>query len=664
MDANTAADATALESAAKQNTPTSGSVTGLHIRDNLKKALGSRASSRSTSSSFSGSGSVTGLHIRDNIKKVTQKVLNKRPSAGEGAGPASAASSVRTRSFSKLKHESVHDAQLNCTRIVYYTFETANPFSRPREVCVFQDHFIDEESGAETVYEMSVDHEALPLPARGHVRSEVTLNAHVARPAAATTADSMARPEQGASVVTSVLMIKLKGSVAGRTISKRAMVSSPAAGFARMNFASTSNAGEGECPFGAIPVEGGSTDSAQEGVVDVGIEDFELMAVVGRGGFGKVMQVLHKASGEVYAMKVLRKRELARRKQVERTKVERSILASVQHPFIVSLRFAFQTEQKLYLVLDFVQGGDFRTLLQAQRKFSARRVQLYTAEMALALDHLHKMGIIYRDLKPENLLLGTDGHTKITDFGLAHLFDDPAAVLLVAGGSSGSGGSGGGSSGGSSGIVANDADAPNGVTRSFCGTEQYMAPEMLLQKGYSKSVDFFSLGIFFCEMLQGYHPYRDAHGNHMRMLQNIVRRDPGLDQTLSSGARSLAKALLQREQHRRLGSGADSMAQIQAHPYFLGLDWQQVMKGGVAPEYVPPVRDAADVRNFDSEFTREAVVDSVAFPSKSSASSKDGGVFSVFNFKAKPAAEEEDDAFPGFSYDASQATDALLMTLR
>jgi serine/threonine protein kinase len=266
------------------------------------------------------------------------------------------------------------------------------------------------------------------------------------------------------------------------------------------------------------------------------------------------------------------------------------------------------------------------------------------------------MGIVYRDLKPENLLLGSDGHTKLTDFGLSHLFDDPDAVVVVAGGKTS--------------IPGVGEDEAAHVTRSFCGTEQYMAPEMLLQRGYSKGVDYFGLGIFFCEMLQGYHPYRDfPHNNHMRMLQNIVRKDPTLDRTVSAGARSFAKALLQRDVHKRLGSAAGSITQIQAHPYFLGMNWEDVTARRITPEYVPPVRDVADVRNFDNEFTREAVVDSIVMGSivGSKASTKggqDGGMFSVFNFRGgKPPAEEED-AFPGFSYDCTQATDALLMTLR
>lgn len=149
------------------------------------------------------------------------------------------------------------------------------------------------------------------------------------------------------------------------------------------------------------------------------LADFDLLAVLGRGGFGKVMQVRHRQTNIVYAMKILKKSELRRRKQVERTNTERSILANVHHPFIVSLHFAFQNSQKLYMVMDFVQGGDFFTLMRKFRRMPEDWVRIYIGEIALALQHLHDMDVVYRDLKPENILFCGDGHCKLTDFGLS-----------------------------------------------------------------------------------------------------------------------------------------------------------------------------------------------------------------------------------------------------
>jgi len=177
--------------------------------------------------------------------------------------------------------------------------------------------------------------------------------------------------------------------------------------------------------------------------------------------YGKVMMVRHKKTGKVYAMKVLRKKDLMKRKQVQRTMVERTILSHVEHPFIVGMKFAFQTPAKLYMVIDFVSGGDFFTLLTREGCVSVSRARLYIAELALALQHLHSLGIVYRDLKPENVLIDRDGHVKLTDFGLSRLFSKEVTINM------------------------GDSKAEDGedgeegghlkVSNSFCGTEQYMA---------------------------------------------------------------------------------------------------------------------------------------------------------------------------------------------
>jgi len=191
---------------------------------------------------------------------------------------------------------------------------------------------------------------------------------------------------------------------------------------------------------------------------DVSLEDFDLLAVLGRGGFGKVMQVRHTTSGHVYAMKVLKKKELIRRKQVERTKTERHILEKAGgHPFVVSLAYAFQTKYKLYMVMDFVQGGDFFTYLRKVGRMRESWARLYICEVALALQHMHELDIVYRDLKPENVLLERDGHIKLTDFGLSRSFECRRPL-------------------------AADSEVGKGAmgftTRSFCGTEQYVASEI------------------------------------------------------------------------------------------------------------------------------------------------------------------------------------------
>jgi len=244
------------------------------------------------------------------------------------------------------------------------------------------------------------------------------------------------------------------------------------------------------------------------------LTDFKVLAVLGRGGYGKVMQVLHKPSGAVLAMKVLRKSALVRRGQVARTLNERDILASASHPFVVGMRCAMQTSRKLYLCMDFVPGGDFFTLLSRRGAVPERRARVYVAELVLALAYLHSRGVVYRDLKPENVLLDADGHIALTDFGLSRLPvrrtasalplgickgkgsdrepaptpdpspDDPeavAAAALVAGLAPG---------------LVTRSVGPLDPSYSFCGTEQYMAPEVLLQSGHACTADWWSLGVF------------------------------------------------------------------------------------------------------------------------------------------------------------------------
>jgi serum/glucocorticoid-regulated kinase 2 len=219
----------------------------------------------------------------------------------------------------------------------------------------------------------------------------------------------------------------------------------------------------------------------------VTLKDFVLIKTVGKGSFGKVIQVKKKDTGQIYAMKVLKKEQVIRRKQFEHTMAERRILEEIDHPFIVSLRFAFQTTQKLYMVFDFFNGGELFHYLSKGGRFSEDRARLYAAEIALGLEHVHSMNIIYRDLKPENLLLDADGHIRITDFGLSkeNVFDDDV--------------------------------------KSFCGTPEYLAPEVLKRQKYGKAVDWWSLGTLLYEMISGLPPYYDR--NRERMYKKVsVRR--------------------------------------------------------------------------------------------------------------------------------------------
>lgn len=331
----------------------------------------------------------------------------------------------------------------------------------------------------------------------------------------------------------------------------------------------------------------------------VRLDDFELLKVLGRGSFGKVMQVRKKSDGKVYAMKILKKRAIIARNQVEHTKAERKILEALQHPFLMTLRYAFQSNEKLYFVLDYFQGGELFFHLKNNRRFPEDVARIYVAEIGLALGHLHSLGVIYRDLKPENILLDDQGHVCLTDFGLSK-----------------------------------DVD-PTDKAHTFCGTPEYLAPEIVTGAGHDKAVDWWSLGILLYELTVGIPPFYSQNVNEMyNKIQHGVLRFPPF---LSENCKSLIVQLLNRDPKRRLGSKAD-VDDIKAHPFFKTLNFQKLLKKEIDPPYKPKIKQgAADVSNFDNTFTSEPVVDSVVAPSALSQSmAGHDGDFSGFTYQEKP----------------------------
>ncbi|KAK9807282.1 hypothetical protein WJX73_007625 [Symbiochloris irregularis] len=292
--------------------------------------------------------------------------------------------------------------------------------------------------------------------------------------------------------------------------------------------------------LGSSPVQddGSSASTSQE---KVGPESFELMRVVGQGAFGKVFQVRMKATGKVYAMKIMRKGKILEKDHGEYIKSERDVLTAVLHPYIVTLRYSFQTATKLYLVLDFINGGHLFFQLYRAGIFDEQLARLYTAEIVLAISHLHSLNTIHRDLKPENVLLDSEGHIKVTDFGLAK----------------------------------GNMDA-QGRTNSFIGTMEYMAPEVIDGRGHGKAVDWWSMGILLFEMLCGMPPFR-AKGRQ-QLQKQILSSKLKLPPYLSSEAQSLVKALLTREPSKRLGYGPSGSADVQKHPFFKVIKWDALMQ--------------------------------------------------------------------------------------
>ncbi|XP_027795178.1 ribosomal protein S6 kinase alpha-2 isoform X2 [Marmota flaviventris] len=322
----------------------------------------------------------------------------------------------------------------------------------------------------------------------------------------------------------------------------------------------------------------------KEGFEKADPSQFELLKVLGQGSYGKVFlvrKVTGSDAGQLYAMKVLRKATLKVRDRV-RSKMERDILAEVNHPFIVKLHYAFQTEGKLYLILDFLRGGDLFTRLSKEVMFTEEDVKFYLAELALALDHLHGLGIIYRDLKPENILLDEEGHIKITDFGLSKE------------------------------AIDHDKRA-----YSFCGTIEYMAPEVVNRRGHTQSADWWSFGVLMFEMLTGSLPFQGKDRKETMAL--ILKAKLGMPQFLSSEAQSLLRALFKRNPCNRLGAGIDGVEEIKRHPFFVTIDWNKLYRKEIKPPFKPAVGRPEDTFHFDPEFTTRTPTDSPGVPPSANA---------------------------------------------
>ncbi|KAI9138445.1 kinase-like domain-containing protein [Paraphysoderma sedebokerense] len=326
--------------------------------------------------------------------------------------------------------------------------------------------------------------------------------------------------------------------------------------------------------------------------------DFDLLKVVGKGSFGKVLQVRKKDTGRIYAMKILNKKDIIERQEVAHTLSERNVLVQANSPFLVGLKFSFQTPDKLYLVLDYMNGGELFYHLQKEQVFSEQRVKFYTAELVLALEHLHKHGIVYRDLKPENILLDSTGHIALTDFGLCKenlSFDQ--------------------------------------TTNTFCGTAEYLAPEVLTGTGYNKSVDWWSLGILLYEMTAGLPPFYSENVNVM--YQKILHAEIQFPPVFSEHAKSLIIGLLTRDPSRRLGAPPHDAAAIKSHPFFANIQWDKLARKQIKPPFKPFVESEVDTSNFDPAFT--SVVPTDSLPNGST-----------------PLSETLQNEFKGFTYDGER----------
>ena len=301
------------------------------------------------------------------------------------------------------------------------------------------------------------------------------------------------------------------------------------------------------------------------------MDQFKIISVLGRGFYGKVMlcQKLH--TNELYAIKSIHKNRLIEAGKSHTVISERNIMMKAHHPFIVNLCFAFQTPSKFYLGLEYAPGGELFYYMDQAGTIPLDDIRLYIAEIGLALSYLHSIGVVYRDLKPENILFDACGHIKLTDFGLAK------DIL------------------------------PSESTNTFCGTSEYLAPEVVMQLPYSYPIDIWALGILTYEMLFRTTPFYDE--NKSKLFTNIVSAEPYFPPKLDFRIVDFIKKLLTKK-----ASDRPTFEQMKSHPFFEGFDWDKVYNRRYRPNFIPQTNDPLHPTNFDPEFTKEVAADSFVSP--------------------------------------------------
>jgi len=294
------------------------------------------------------------------------------------------------------------------------------------------------------------------------------------------------------------------------------------------------------------------------------LEDLEMIKTIGTGTFARVFLCrprahLNRANTDYYALKVLAMHDVIRLKQVDHVKNEKSILSEIRHPFIVDLLWFHKDKSLLYMLFPYVCGGELFSYLRSAGRFNSHTSMFYSSEIVSALDYLHSLSIVYRDLKPENLLLDRDGHIKITDFGFAKKVSDR--------------------------------------TWTLCGTPEYLAPEIIQSKGHNKAVDWWALGILIFEMLAGYPPFFDD--NPFGIYEKILSGKIDWPRQVEPLAKDLIKKLLVQDRTKRLGNMKNGAEDVKRHRYFKNIDWEDVFYKKTKPPIVPNVSYDGDPRNYD-----------------------------------------------------------------
>ena len=292
----------------------------------------------------------------------------------------------------------------------------------------------------------------------------------------------------------------------------------------------------------------------------INISDYEKLETVGLGSFGRVRLVRNKNTNKVYVMKILKKVEIIRLKQIDHIYSEYNILSFLNHPFIIQLMgINFVDPKYLYFLLEYVPGGELFTLLRKKQMFPLEQAKFYIAHIITIFEYIHSKNIIYRDLKPENILITKKGYLKLTDFGFAKLLE-------------------------------------NDKTYTLCGTPEYLAPEIILNKGHGKPVDWWTMGILLYEMLVGIDPFSDD--DPMSIYQKIVKGKIHFPKDIDKDAKSLIKHLLNGDTTKRFGCLKNGVKDIAKHKFFEKFNWRNFVYQKMKAPYFPQIKSKFDTSNF------------------------------------------------------------------
>ena len=314
--------------------------------------------------------------------------------------------------------------------------------------------------------------------------------------------------------------------------------------------------------------ESGTIFSKVKDVKKVTLNDFKIIKVIGRGTFGKVCLVQYKSTKKYYAMKIMKKNVILEHDQIKHTLLEKNILQNLNYQFLVGMDFCFQTLERIYFVMNFIRGGELFNHLFECKFFPEKKAKFYSAIIGLSLEYLHTHGIVYRDIKPDNILIDEDGYLKLADFGLAKMLKDKEKAF------------------------------------SICGAPEYFAPEIITREGHNKSADWWSYGILLYEMLCGIPPFYSE--NTEKMFELITKAELKFPKkiNISEEAKDLIQNLLIKNQDLRLGAEGGFEA-IKQHSFFKGFDFKSLEEKKLEAPYKPTLRGSIDVSNFDSKYTSE-----------------------------------------------------------